>query len=195
MRVEELSEKISSSLHEWEGRDYLGMSQISRCPRWLYRNLMNGRRPPGGRALLAIHEGQMHQEDILERLRIAKVQVDARGRELVAPFDERVRGHIVGEIDGDVLLIKTLRDREAITSVMERGPRPWDRDQMQMYMRYGGYRRGMVVYKERQSGDVWVCWVTYNEERGQRLEEKARMVLAAVDAGEPPECECGRCDD
>lgn len=192
MRAEELSGKLMIA-DEWEQRDYLGMSQIGGCPRWLYSKLMNGQKRPGGRALLAMHEGRMHRGDILERLKIAGVQVVGRDRELVAGFDERVRGHVLGEVDGDLLLIKTLRDWDALASVMERGPRPRDRDQVQMYMRYGGYRRGLIVYKERQGGDVWVCWASVNEERGARLEEKARRVLAAVDAGEPPECECGRC--
>lgn len=195
MRAEELSGKLLIADDVWESRDYLGMSQIGGCPRWLYTKMTNGQGQPGGRALLAMHEGRMHREDILERLLQAQVRVTGRGRELVAGFDERFRGHIVGEVDGDALGIKTVRDWEALNQVVEDGPRPRDRDQMQMYLRYGGYRRGLIIYKERQGGEVWVCWVSLDVARGRWLEEKARRVLAAVDAGEPPECECGRCDD
>ena len=193
MRAEELSDRLLLAVDGWEGRDYLGMSQIGGCPRWLYEKLTNGQQQPGRRALLAMHEGRMHRRDILERLKVAGVAVTGQGRELTAGFDERVRGHVQGEIDGDLLLIKTVRDWDALSQVMERGPRPRDRDQIQMYMRYGGWQRGLIIYKDRQGGDVWVCWASVDEERGARLERKARMILAAVDAGEAPECECGRC--
>ncbi len=192
MRAEELSRLLV--VDDWERRDYLGMSQIGSCPRWLYASLVdgNGHRPTR-RVLLAMHEGQVHQADILERLERAGVRVTNRGRELVG-FDERLRGHVLGEVDGDVLLIKTLPDWDALNQVMEHGPRPRDRDQMQLYMRYGGYQRGLIVYKERRGGEVWVCWVTRDEQRGRELEEKAEGILAAVDGGQLPRCTCGRCD-
>lgn len=198
MRAEELRRKVfrTAAIGDWKGHSYLGMSQIGRCPRWLYGNLTNGQRQPGGRALLAIHEGQIHRRDVLERLQAAGVRVTRQQSLLVASFDRRFRGHIVGEVDGDVLGIKTVRDWGALSLVMKCGPRPHDRDQMQMYMRYGygGYRRGLIIYKERQGGEVWVCWVSVDEERGRWLEGKAQRILRAVDAGEPPECTCGRCD-
>lgn len=196
MRAETLKQALQDAVvHTLEdGRDYLGMSQIGRCSRELYEQMVYGQRQPWGRWLWLCHEGYVHQADVLERLRQERVPVLNANRELVAGFDERFRGHIDGEVDGDLLEIKSVNDWAALREIVERGPRPRDRDQVQAYMRYGGYARALIVYKARQSGELWVCWESLDEERGAALERKAQAVLAAVDARQPPACDCGWCE-
>jgi len=104
---------------------------------------------------------------------------------------ERLRGHIDGELDGDLLEIKSVEDDQALDAIRLYGPRTYDLDQVQAYCRWGGYEQALVVYKSRASGRVWVVWVLAAEERGWALEAKARAVLAALDGGEAPGCECG----
>jgi hypothetical protein len=130
---------------------------------------------------------------VIERIREIGVEVTNAQRELMAPFDERFRGHIDGEIEGDLLEIKSVDDLR-FGHVMNLG-RPFEEhvDQVQMYMRYGGYERALLVYKCRNTGDVLVKELARDERLGLALEEKAHLILAAVDAGEPPACTCGYC--
>jgi hypothetical protein len=139
------------------------------------------------------HEGYLHERDVIERLEAAGVPVLNRQRELVAEWDERFRGHIDGEVDGDLLEIKGLEDGQALDNVRKMGPRSRDRSQVQAYMRYGEYYRALIVYKVRSNGEMWVCWLRRDDEMGEEIERKARMVLQAVDDDQAPECTCGYC--
>lgn len=183
---------------EFEERDYLGISQIWKCPRELYLDLVNGRERPGIQLARLFHEGYIHEADVLEQLEAAGVEVWNTGREVTAPWDGRFRGHIDGEVAGEVegerqlLEIKSVT-REKFELVMRHGPLKRHLDQARMYLRYGDYERGLIVYKEREGGDIWVCEVWRSEEREIGLEEKARHVLLGVDEGISPGCECGRC--
>lgn len=174
-----------------EDRDYLGMSRIWECPRRLYRALVRGRRRPGPQGLRYCHEGMLHEKDVVERLVSAGVEVVNCQRELVAEWDVRFKGHIDGEIEGELLEIKSVSERR-FEEVRNR-PDGRHLDQCQMYMLFGGYEKGMIVYKCRENGLMWVVPVTRKEDVGERLVRKARMVLEAVDVGEAPECSCGRC--
>lgn len=188
----ELRKALEGVLDEWEERDYLGMSQIWDCPLRLYRGLVYGRRPPGRTGLLYCHEGYVHQRDVLERLERAGIVVSDQERELVAPFDDRFRGHIDGVVGGRLLEIKSV-NRRGFEWVMRHGARDRHVDQVQAYLRYGGWGEAAIVYKCRDDGDLWVVEVGRDEGLGDLVEEKARGVLGAVDRGEPPGCECGRC--
>jgi hypothetical protein len=176
-----------------DGRTYLGMSQIGKCARQLYLDLVNGRESPRGLALARCHEGMLHQRDVVERLERAGVPVLEQNRELVAPFDERHRGHIDGEVDGDLLEIKSLETLGDLADIKKNGPREHDQAQVQAYLRYGDYQRGLIVYKVRANGALWVAYVLRDDAAGERLERKARDVLAALDRGLPPACTCGHC--
>jgi hypothetical protein len=60
-------------------------------------------------------------------------------------------------------------------------------------MLYGGYHWTWMVYVNRETFEHRVERVIYDTERAKRLVWKAQRVLAAIDAGVAPECECGRC--
>jgi len=184
---------LNRTLNEHEDRRYLGMSAIGKCARFLYGELVNGREAPSEKSKRYFHEGYLHERDVIERIAEVGVAVEHHNRELIAPFDDRFRGHIDGEIEGDLLEIKSVDD-ERFCRVMDSG-RPFEEhmDQVQMYMRYGGYVRALLVYKCRNTGDVLVKKIERDERRGSALEQKAMAILAAVDAGEPPACTCGHC--
>lgn len=177
---------------EFERRSYLGMSQIYRCPRVLYMSMVNGRVRPGLGGRRLCHEGLVHEADVIARLAAAGIEVSGQGHEVVAGFDPRFRGHVDGLIDGEVLEIKSVSQALFDAEVRRRAlpPHVW---QVQAYLRYGGWDWGQLVYKARDSGRVWVHAVRVDMLIGAQIEEKARRVLAAVDRGEPPACECGRC--
>ena len=61
------------------------------------------------------------------------------------------------------------------------------------YARRGDYERALIVYKVRADGALWVVYVKRKDEIGDRVEDKARTVLEAVDRGLPPACTCGWC--
>ena len=183
---------LNGTLDDFEERDYLGMSAISQCPRRLYNNMVNGRQYPSIRTARLFHEGLLHEHDVIMRLLKKGVAVTNLGRELIAPFDGRFRGHIDGELDGDLLEIKSVND-ERFAMVMDDGPFDEHCDQVQLYMRYGGYARAMIVYKCRNDGDIWTEEVARDDQRGAILEEKAKGILAMLDRSEPPRCTCGHC--
>jgi len=199
MKAEVLHDVLEGSIREEgnDGRAYLGMSQIGKCPRRLYFDLVEGREEMGPEARRRCHEGLVHQADVIARIEAQGVKVINRGREVTADFDgrfgRRFLGHIDGEIDGDLLEIKSLEDESALDWVRKFGPREREKGQCQMYMRFGGYCRTLIVYKVRSSGSTWVCWLSQDDEEGAALERKAEQVLQAIDEGVPPECECGRC--
>jgi hypothetical protein len=194
MNGKDVKAALNGSLNDFEDRHYLGMSAISKCPRSLYNDLVNGRPQSSLKSARYYHEGYLHEHDIVARLIESGLAVMNCQRELIAPWDERLRfrGHIDGELDGVLLEIKSVND-ERFVSVMNDGPFDEHCDQCQMYMRYGGYARAIIVYKCRNDGDLWIEEVARDDQRGLFLEEKARGILVMVDRREPPRCTCGHC--
>ena len=177
---------------EWDDGGEHFMSRIGQCPRKIYHDLVDGQRRPGNQGRRYCHEGLVHERDIIERLAAAGVPVLNQGREVVAGFDERCVGHIDGEVDGDLLEVKSCTP-EAFEMVRWKGAKPRHVAQVQMYLRYGEYARGLIVYKCRGTGELWVIEVAQDEVIGEELERKAKEIFAAVDRGVAPECTCGRC--
>jgi hypothetical protein len=190
MTLKHLLEDSAAADHE--DRHYLGMSAISQCPRKLYREMLNGRDRPDRSSLTLFHEGYVHERDIVDRLAKIGFAVGNAQRELVAPWDERLRGHIDGEIDGELLEVKSL-NADRFEQLRNGGPFGTHNDQVQLYMRYGGYPSALLIYKNRESGVLWIWRLFYLEARAQVLEDRARMILRAVDRREPPPCECVHC--
>ena len=183
---------VRNSGHDAE-RSYLGMSQIARCPAELYDDLVDGREAPGPGLCALFHEGYLHQYDV-ERC-LGDLGLFGPGRELVAEWDARFRGHTDGELldePPELLEIKSV-NAERFTWVREEN-RCFEEhyDQVQMYLLHGGYERGMVLYKDRENGRVWPVPVRLDLKRARELVEKARAVLRAVDEGRRPRCTCGR---
>lgn len=179
---------------EWDDGGRHFMSQIGQCPRKVWRDLVDGHQRPSNQGRRYCHEGLVHEQDIIERLEAFGVPVLNQGAELVAGFDERVVGHIDGEVDGDLLEVKSCT-RPAFDNVRWRGAKRRHEEQVQLYLRYGEYERGLIVYKCRDTGEIWVVEVRRDDEVGRMLEERAMAILRAVDRGVAPGCTCGRCKE
>ena len=201
MKAIELKERLCRELVAQSGleerREYLGMSSVGRCPREMYRRYVDGVADMSEQHHFRSWLGYLFQGGV-ERL--FGEELVAREREIVAEFDERFRGHADLETaGGDLVEIKSV-DWIGMEMVRQRGPKRAHRAQMQMYLRHGGYEKGFLVYvardvpwKKWKGLPVWVYEMRVDEKEGQRLDGKARLVLAAVDAGSAPECVCGRC--
>ena len=179
---------------EWDDGGRHFMSQIGQCPRKVWRDLVDGHQRPSNQGRRYCHEGLVHEQDIIERLEAFGVPVLNQGAELVAGFDERVVGHIDGEVDGDLLEVKSCT-RPAFDNVRWRGAKRRHEEQVQLYLRYGDYARGLIVYKCRDTGEIWVVEILRDDEVGRMLEERAKAILNAVDRGVAPGCTCGRCKE
>lgn len=179
------------------GRKYLGMSRITECPARLYRECLNGRAHELNEAAARrCYRGYLFEHDAHTRLEAAGIYLPGSGKEVRADFDERFRGHTDGETtEGDLLEIKSVADR--IFEGVQRTRRALDGHiaQVQMYLRYGGYGHGLIVYIDTETFQHYVADVWPNRAEQERWIEKAGQVLAGIDAGQPPKCSCGRCFD
>lgn len=182
---------IDHSGHE-PHRDYLGMSQISRDEADLVRKMVTGEqwRPTDDEHAM-LYLGRLFEGDVQSRLEGAGLLIPgSAGRELVAGFDSRFRGHIDG-------IVRTAaaqgRSSEALVEIkcvaqsamerlqVRREVRPKDSHQVQCYLRHAGLRRAFVVYVSRETGLFYVADVEAHPPLQDALDEKARRVLAAVD--------------
>ena len=201
MRADELDRQLrkaylDNSLHE-TSRDYLGMSGAGECPRsWYWRTVDPIR---DERMTWYAFTGYMHEFRLLELLGVKQVR-----RSLVADFDNRYRGHTDHELpDGTLLEFKSV-SWERYLKLFADGKGDWkNRSQCQAYMRHGIFPHAVLIYVARDipwyafdfsspkpffTIDVW-----RHEGWMDELDEKAKMVLACIDKGEPPECTCRYC--
>lgn len=176
-------------------RPYLGMSQIGRCPRLLYHQFFEGNGAHSDRAHIHCFSGYLYQGAVLRILAGAGLADPLKGeREIVAAFDSRFRGHTDGETtDGELLEIKSMSAEDYGQLVKTRRLPDLYFDQVQTYMRHGDYASALVVAVSRDSFDLFFLTVPRNDRAGERIDCKARMILAAIDARRPPHCTCGRC--
>lgn len=178
----------------YEDRTYLGMSRISDCPRVLYSDFLAGHREWDITHHLMCYAGYLWERDVKDRLKACGLYAEFSERQIVAEFDDRFRGHSDGEItDGSLLEIKSVTQAKIETiRVTQRIPTRHF-DQVQCYLRHGRYDRGLVVYVARDTSEIYVAQVRPVPDVADRLDRKARDILAAIDAQETPMCTCGRC--
>jgi hypothetical protein len=173
-------------------RDYLGISKVAGCPRAGVREYFNGPSTDDGahRMCFAGYEHEMSIIELLNHAGLIKVMTV----EVVAPFDNRLRGHIDSlTIDDDLIEIKsvTLRKFADVTKTSKALQKHFI--QVQLYMRYGGWTQAFVVYRCRETYDHKVVRVPYVPVQAERFEQKAMMMLRYIDRNELPTCECGYC--
>jgi hypothetical protein len=196
IKPKELEDRIMGYLRKKSGlnqhRHYLGMSQISKCPQVVVGELANGVDVSDFHHRMA-YTGYMHELDVLQRLREMNVAVLDR-REVVAEFDDRLRGHIDGLTAwGDLLEIKSVSTHKYELVVYHGRALHEHAEQVQLYMRYGGWQYTWIIYVNRETFEHRVVRVAYNPKQADLLEDKARRILAAIDGKGEPDCECGKC--
>jgi hypothetical protein len=135
----------------------------------------------------------MHEWDVLNRLReMGLAKLDRR--ELVADFDDRLRGHTDGLTEwGDLLEIKSVSSHKFELVTYHGRALHEHIGQVQLYMLYGGWRFTWFVYVNRESFEHRVVRMAFDNKAAQGLVEKAKRLLSKIDAGEAPACVCGRC--
>ena len=213
MRAKALEAKLrmeaGAGLHEY--RNYLGMSGIGGCPREQYFR-MTDPEPSDQRLQWYGWTGYLHEAGVkclLGRERdgvLTFLGARGLGRELVADFDGRYRGHVDVELsDGTLVEVKTTGWRKLLQQIKKERAKPRHYDQVQAYLKHGPYARAVVVYVARdiphmsfykQGGWLPPFWCVDVEPwpaRQEMLDQKAKAILKAVDGGKPPDCACRWC--
>lgn len=194
-------------------RNYLGMSAIGYCGRQAAREFLRGRGHQTDRDHQNCKRGYLIEGEFKVMLAAAGVMnradnlpalADTNGqlllgseRELVADFDPRFRGHTDGEtVEGELVEIKSMHTEKYASARAQERIHYTHYAQVQCYMRYGSYTRAFVVYVDSGTFDHWVYSIAVNTRKGDEIEQKAKRILAAIDAGDPLQvpCECSRCD-
>jgi hypothetical protein len=176
-------------------RKYLGMSGISKCALRLYRECVLGRRAEiNDQTARRCYRGYLFEEDAHKRLAAARIYRPGSEKEILADWDNRFRGHTDGDTpDGDLLEIKSINSEDFARVIHTHRPVPAHFDQVQMYLRYGGYKHALIVYINTESFSEFFAEVNPDRSRQEILISKARSILAALDGGPEPLCSCGRC--
>lgn len=187
-----LSDYIATNSNFDPHRNYLGMSKIGDCPRRVVRELLNEKHPTD-----EIHRmsfaGYDQEKSILAMLVNAGIALPMK-RELVAPFDERFRGHIDGiTVERDLLEIKSLSSLKFQRVEQTRRLHPRHFMQVQMYMRYGHFKQALVVCRNRETYEHMLFCIEYDRAKAENYEQKAKLILKAWDERVLPNCECGHC--
>lgn len=201
-----------------ERRAYLGMSKIGQCSLRLYQEMIYGREVTT-RDHLYCERGYAEEQRFLMKLAaidgldIAQLPLfpyaafRARLNELIAArggslgpdrefsdFGGRFQGHTDGSWDGDLVEIKSV-SAEKFDRIRQGNRLPSENfSQVQCYLRYGNYRRALVFYVNRDTGDLYTRTIYYQEHIGDMLYLKAATILEHVEYQQPPPCDCGRCD-
>jgi hypothetical protein len=196
MNAKDIQSKIenhinSSNLFETK-RNYVGMSQISKCPRQIYNEFLRGQEATDERNRMA-YLGYAF-EDIVRNILIKTGILKRSGFEVVSNFSDKFIGHTDGETkEGDLVEIKSVSRNKFERVLMDGKAFCGHYDQVQMYMRYGGYLHTQVIYVCREDFRFMVIHVAYNHLRANELEMRAKIVLDAVETENAPMCVCGKC--
>lgn len=176
-------------------RDYLGISKIGHCPRAMYDEYMHGQGLTESTHRFC-YAGYHQEDDILRLLRASGIAVLENGMEVCHPLESRIRGHIDGyTVEGDLIEIKSLNSAK-FQRVREDGRAQYKHfAQVQLYMRYGGWKQAFVIYRNRDTYEHLVIRVPYQPATAEKLERKALSVLASIDLKERPACDCGHCKE
>ncbi len=195
MLASDIQNKIMSYVHANSGfetkRTYVGMSHLGDCPADQFAAFRDGLTETDYNHRMAYlgYALEYIEKDILVKTGVLR----SVGREVVAEFDNRIRGHIDGEtVDGDLVEIKTV-SAVKFEKVIESDKALRDHFyQVQAYMHFGGYRHAEIIYICREDFRHYVIHVPYVRSVGEQIEAKARRVLAAIDEDRQPPCECKR---
>jgi hypothetical protein len=195
--------KIDEHLKEHSGldqhRDYLGISAIGKCPRQVVRDYLYGKKDLTMQAHQMCYAGYLFERDVMQRLyEIGVANIPAlegqQQTEVVAAFDQRLRGHVDGEtVDGDLLEIKSVTRAKFEKVKATHMALTEHFAQVQLYMKYGPWKKCWIVYVCRETMEHHVTKVSYLHTQGIKYEMKAQRLLAHIDSRILPQCECQYC--
>lgn len=203
MNAKQLKMALCQNLRHESGlekhRPYLGMSGIGNCSRQQYRRYVDGQPNPGDQQHWYCWTGYLHENALVELLPFD--QPVAKPGEIIAGYDERFRGHVDYVLGSDLIEIKSV-GWDKFQRVQQSGPTEANVAQVQMYLRHGGFDHCILIYiardvphREFDHLPFWTFDIYPDPALADTLDAKARRILAAIDAGEIPPCDCGWCRD
>lgn len=177
-----------------EIRRYIGISNIGKCPRRAYYDIVYGQKMSDEGHRMC-YTGYLHERDALARMARAEIaNLDLANLEIIAPWDVRVRGHNDGVTYwGDLLEVKSVSRFKFQMICDNDRPNREHVAQVQLYMRYGSWNKAWIVYICRETFEHRVFEVRYDDREAERQEARMKALVRAVDEKKPPRCECRRC--
>jgi hypothetical protein len=198
MNSSHVSENLLTGIRSFSGhaerRDYVGVSNIGKCPRQAYMDIVHGV-PATDFAVRMGYAGRLFEVGVRSLLGIAGL-LDVHGidSQVVCPSNSLVKGHVDGiSVDGDLIEIKSVSTRKWEVIAYKNRPMYEHRDQVLLYMHFGGWRNCLLIYVCRETLEHRVFDVPYERPLAVALERKILALAEAVQAGEPPACECKKC--
>jgi hypothetical protein len=195
-----LGQALAQKLAQWTAenggfeprRDYIGLSGVWECPRVMvsrYRDGMGASQAERMRTAVA------YELEHALQARLSGMGIYRPGKE-ISLFDGLVRGHTDGEVDGDLLEIKTIPEERWLPGPTT-GKRMAERIywQVQAYLLYGEYERAQVVFLARDSGAISVVTILPNRYTQEAIERKLEKLVGEIRAGQAVSCTCGKCRD
>ncbi|PKN91087.1 MAG: hypothetical protein CVU44_20950 [Chloroflexi bacterium HGW-Chloroflexi-6] len=176
-------------------RDYIGISNISKCPRQAYSDLVHGFNGTDFAHQMA-YAGYLFEQDAIARLAaMGFVKQDGSlNAEVMCPANPAIRGHVDGETNlGDLLEIKSVSKRKFEILSYQNRPLHEHTDQVQLYMHYGYWKTCLIIYICRETFEHRVFDVRYDAAKAGELETKMLSLAEAVKLKSPPACTCGKC--
>ena len=170
-----------------ESRGYIGLSGIGDCARVTYDRYTQGKPAPLCDRLKFKLSNELEAALIA---RITDLGVYGPRREIVL-HGGLVQGHTDGELDGDLLEIKTLACEKYIPTAGKIPTRIYW--QVQAYLRYGPYRLAHLLYLARDTGAIVVLPVVPNRYTQDAIARTIDLLVNAVAKAQRPICTCDRC--
>ena len=174
-------------------RPYLSISHVAGCPHRAAREFRDGfeENPEVLRMCYAGYDQERSVRSILLALGVLQ---SFEVTHVVAPFDKRLQGHPDGiTTDGQVIEIKSV-SRKKFERIQNDGRALFEHfAQVQLYLRYANLLSALIIYRCRETYEHSVFEISYNPTQADKLEEKAKRILQALDASTLPACECGKC--
>jgi hypothetical protein len=200
MDTKHFERKIRSYLRDHSGlepkRAYIGISRVGQCPRRAYYEILNGVRVDDFSHQLC-YAGYLFERDAVYRLEQMEFAVPGgSNKEVVCPDNTLIRGHIDGvTFWGDLLEIKSVSSRKFDIITHQDRPLHEHTEQVQLYMKYGGWKEAWIIYICRDTFEHKVIRVRYSPDLAASLEERLLYLSACVKNLVPPACECGKCGE
>jgi len=166
-----------------ETRFYLGLSQLHRPEEELVHEMLHGSKHQPDDAIKRLALGYVVEADIRRRLEGIGIAIPNSQTEIVAVYDDRVKGHIDGQTveKRQIYEIKSTVQAKLDTIKLS-NKLPNDHfQQVQAYLWHGDFQSCLMIYVARDTGQIWAKELWRITAMGKDLEAKAKRVLTEVD--------------
>jgi len=193
------SERFENGLLNWMvensgldlHRSYIGLSKAWECPRVIYDQFFQPSPPPGPEKFILTFYSYQLEGLIIQWLGQRFGSRIKPGPE-VSLHDGLIQGHGDALWDDDLVEIKTVQQ----VNHFPRDGRVPQRvyHQVQAYLHFFCLQWCQVIYFARDTGQLMVIPVPYNQGKGAQIEAKFNRLVWQVKNKERPECLCESCE-